>query len=37
LSSVRFSLGYASTAEDVQEARAVVPEVVAKLRTSAVA
>ena len=32
LSSVRFSLGYASTAADVDEARRVVPEVVEKLR-----
>ena len=32
LSSVRFSLGYASTAADVDTALAVVPEVVAKLR-----
>jgi len=32
LSSVRFSLGYASTEADVDAALAVVPEVVAKLR-----
>jgi cysteine desulfurase len=34
LSSVRFSLGYASTAADVDQALAVIPEVVAKLRAS---
>jgi cysteine desulfurase len=34
LSSVRFSLGYASTAADVDTALAVVPEVVAKLRAA---
>jgi cysteine desulfurase len=34
LSSVRFSLGYASTAADVDTALAVVPEVVAKLRVA---
>jgi cysteine desulfurase len=34
LSSVRFSLGYASTAADVDIALAVVPEVVAKLRVT---
>lgn len=34
LSSVRFSLGYASTAADVETALAIVPEVVAKLRVS---
>lgn len=34
LSSVRFSLGYASTAADVDEAIAVIPEVVAKLRAA---
>jgi cysteine desulfurase len=33
VSSVRFSLGYASTRADVKEALAVVPEVVAKLRS----
>ncbi|MDQ1383490.1 MAG: cysteine desulfurase [Actinomycetota bacterium] len=32
LSSVRFSLGYASTGNDVDAALAIVPEVVAKLR-----
>ena len=32
LSSVRFSLGYASTRADVDAALAIVPEVVAKLR-----
>ncbi len=34
LSSVRFSFGYASTATDVDEALAVIPEVVKKLRTT---
>ena len=34
LSSVRFSLGYASTDADIDEALRVVPEVVAKLRAS---
>ena len=34
LSSVRFSLGYASNAADVDTALAVVPEVVAKLRVA---
>ena len=34
LSSVRFSLGYASTRADVDAALAVVPEVVAKLRAA---
>jgi len=34
LSSVRFSLGYASTAADVDVALTVVPEVVAKLRVA---
>jgi cysteine desulfurase len=34
LSSVRFSLGYASTAADIETALAVVPEVVAKLRVA---
>jgi cysteine desulfurase len=34
LSSIRFSLGYASTAADVDTALAVVPEVVAKLRVA---
>jgi cysteine desulfurase len=34
LSSVRFSLGYASTADDIAEARRVVPDVVAKLRAA---
>jgi cysteine desulfurase len=34
LSSVRFSLGYASTDADVDEAIAVIPEVVAKLRAA---
>jgi cysteine desulfurase len=34
LSSIRFSLGYASTAADVETALAVVPEVVAKLRVA---
>ncbi len=34
LSSVRFSLGYASTRADVDTALAVVPEVVAKLRAA---
>jgi cysteine desulfurase len=32
LSSVRFSLGYASTAADIAEAKRVIPDVVAKLR-----
>lgn len=35
LSSVRFSLGYATTDADVADALATVPEVVAKLRTPA--
>jgi cysteine desulfurase len=34
LSSVRFSLGYASTDADIDEAIAIVPEVVAKLRAA---
>jgi cysteine desulfurase len=34
LSSVRFSLGYASTRGDIDAALAIVPEVVAKLRVS---
>jgi cysteine desulfurase len=34
LSSVRFSLGYASTDADIDEALAVIPEVVAKLRAA---
>jgi cysteine desulfurase len=34
LSSVRFSLGYASTRADIEGALAVVPEVVAKLRVA---
>ena len=34
LASVRFSLGYASTPADIEAALAVVPEVVAKLRTA---
>jgi cysteine desulfurase len=34
LSSVRFSFGYGSTDEDVDEALAVIPEVVEKLRTA---
>jgi cysteine desulfurase len=34
LSSVRFSLGWASTDADIDEARRVIPEVVAKLRAS---
>ena len=34
LSSVRFSLGYGSTDEDVDEALGVIPEVVEKLRTT---
>jgi cysteine desulfurase len=34
LSSVRFSLGYASTADDIAEAREVIPDVVAKLRAA---
>jgi cysteine desulfurase len=34
LSSVRFSLGYASTAADIDAALTVVPEVVAKLRVA---
>ncbi len=34
LASVRFSLGYASTAADIETALAVVPEVVAKLRAA---
>jgi cysteine desulfurase len=34
LSSVRFSFGYGSTAQDVDEALAVIPEVVEKLRTA---
>jgi cysteine desulfurase len=35
LSSIRCSLGYASTDRDVDDALAVIPEVVAKLRTAA--
>jgi cysteine desulfurase len=34
LSSIRFSLGYASTPADIETALAVVPEVVAKLRVA---
>src|SRR5262249_33742103 len=34
LSSVRFSLGYASTDADIDEALATIPEVVAKLRAA---
>jgi cysteine desulfurase len=34
LSSIRFSLGYASTDADVDEALTVIPEVVAKLRSA---
>jgi cysteine desulfurase len=34
LSSVRFSFGYGSTEQDVDEALAVIPEVVEKLRTA---
>jgi cysteine sulfinate desulfinase/cysteine desulfurase-like protein len=34
LSSVRFSFGYGSTEQDVDQALDVVPEVVEKLRTA---
>jgi cysteine desulfurase len=34
LSSVRFSLGWASTDADIDEALRVIPEVVAKLRAA---
>jgi cysteine sulfinate desulfinase/cysteine desulfurase-like protein len=34
LSSVRFSLGYASTYADIDAALTIVPEVVAKLRVT---
>jgi len=34
LSSVRFSLGYASTDADIDEALATIPEVVEKLRAA---
>jgi cysteine desulfurase len=34
LSSVRFSLGYASTADDIEQALRIIPEVVAKLRAA---